>query len=89
MDVSTPKIGRRSTALALALLALVVFAAGGYVARSVLQNRDPSSEASSSSGTVGAARTLESKMQLAAMETRLWKGDPNAAVTIVEYADFQ
>ena len=68
--------------VSLALLALVLLGAGWYAGRSVLQSRGPAN-ADAGSGM------LSSMMQLVIKQTRLWKGDASAPVTIIEFADFQ
>lgn len=89
MEVSTPKTSRRARTVWLAVLALVLFGAGWYVARSVLQNGGPAASAASSPSDANGGSALASMMQLVIKQTRLWKGDASAPVTIVEFADFQ
>jgi hypothetical protein len=89
MEVSTAKTGRRGLTIGLALLALVLFAAGWYAARSVLQNGGPAASVASSPAGANGGSALASMMQLVIKQTRLWKGDASAPVTIVEFADFQ
>lgn len=89
MDWSTPKTGRRGLRLGLALLALLLLAGGWYAARNMLQSKGGLEAASSEAGRGAAGGALSSIMQGVISQTRLWKGDPNAPVTIVEFGDFQ
>ena len=89
MEATSYKTRDRALRLGLVLLALVLLAGGWYAARNVLQ-RDGGADAASSPAVSGAGGgALSSIMQGVVSQTRLWKGDPNAPVTIVEFGDFQ
>jgi hypothetical protein len=89
VEVTSSKTGRRALRLGLALLALALLAGGWYAARYKLQSGGGLVAASSPSDRVAGGSALSSIMQGVTSQTRLWKGDPNAPVTIVEFGDFQ
>lgn len=81
------------------VLMLAIGLLGGYFGRSLLLPNSPTSAASSQPDATPAADTSASSqnqpsnpdelMAFVVSQTRHYKGDPNAPVTIIEFSDFQ
>ena len=81
------------------VLMLAIGLLGGYFGRPFLLPQSPESVASSPSGMASPSDALASSqnqpsspdelMAFVISQTRHFKGDPNALVTIIEFSDFQ
>ena len=81
------------------VLMLAVGLLGGYFSRPLLLPQSPESIASSESGVASSPDASASSqnqpsnpdelMAFVVSQTRHYKGDPNAPVTIIEFSDFQ
>lgn len=70
------------------VLALVIGLLGGYFGRPLIQT-DTVEQAEVVSGETNPGGPTPSIMDFLVEETRHFKGDPNAPVTIIELSDFQ
>lgn len=71
---------------------LVIGLLGGYFARPLLvaSPAPPTTAASQTSGeAAGSSANQAALMEAVVAQTRHFKGDPNAPVTIIEFSDFQ